>query len=147
MSGIIKDLANNLDLTNALTPLIRTADVDSASIDLQQHNNGAFICTIGITGDTLSGSVYLECAMEESTDDSVWTAVADADVLNTVTSLDALTGVVASIDDNAEDDVVVLAEYTGKLRYIRMTFDFTGTHTNGIETAVIGVKSNQVELP
>ena len=145
MSKAIKDFANNLAESACLTPLIRTADANSASLDLQQHRNGAFLNYIGITGDTLSGSVYLELELQESDDDSTWTACANADVKNTVTGTN--TGTVAKIDDNAEDDVLVWAEYTGTKRYIRMVHNFTGTHTNGIETAVIGFRTNDHELP
>lgn len=143
--GIFKDFTNSTNDTNALTPLIRTADASSASIDLRGFRNAVFLNHIGITGDTLSGSVYLELELQESDDDSVWTACADADVRNTVTGTN--TGTVAVIDDNAEDDVVVIAEYTGTKRYIRMTHNFTGTHTNGIETGVIGLRMNPNEQP
>jgi len=143
--AIIRDFSNNIADSASLTPLIRTADANSASIDLQQHRTGAFLNYIGITGDTLSASVKLELEMQESSDDSVWTACADADVKNTVTGTN--TGTVAVIDANSKDDVVVWGEYTGTKRYIRMTHNFTGTHTNGIETSTIGLRSNPQELP
>ena len=145
MSKLIKDFGNAFDVSACLTPLIRTADANSASLDLQQYRNAFFLNYIGITGDTLSGSIKLELEVQESDDDSTWAACADADVRTTVTGTN--TGTVAVIDDNAEDDVVVLAEYTGTKRYVRMVHNFTGTHTNGIETAVIGLRASDRNLP
>jgi len=143
--GIIKDFSNSVKLSNALTPLVRTADADAASIDLKGFRNAAFINHIGITGDTLSGSVLLELEVQVSDDDSAWSAAPDADVKDTVSA--TRTGTVAVINADAEDDVVVLAEYTGTARYVRMHHSFTGTHTNGIETSVIGMLMNPNEQP
>lgn len=140
-----RDLYSSLNVTQLKAPIIITADADSASIDTQLYDSAMLGFLVGITGDTLSGSVYLELEVEESVDDSVWTDVADADLTNTVTGTN--TGTVAKIDDNAEDDVIHIVGYKGNKRYIRGVGNVTGTHTNGIELAVIGIQGHAHQSP
>ena len=54
----MKDLANNLAVTQLVDPATTTATVNSASIDTQFDNGAMIIVNVGESGDTLSGSVY-----------------------------------------------------------------------------------------
>ncbi len=133
------DLFSNVKLLHALTPLIRTADAVSTGFDRLNFRSVLHLIQVGITGDTLSGSVFLDVILEHS--DSLasgYTAVTDSSHY-TGSMVTPASGVVAVINDNAEDDVVVAIEYKGPKRYSRINLDVTGTHTNGMETGVISM--------
>jgi len=104
-----------------------------------------FVVQIGISGDTLSGSVYAEIEVEESDDDATYTDVADADLTNYVTGTN--TGTICKIDDAAEDPAIHGTSYIGDARYVRSVVNLTGTHTNGIEVAVAVVLGHAHNTP
>ena len=142
---IDKDLTNLLNVTQLVDPAVVTADVDSASVDMQGYNSCMFVVNVGESGDTLSGSVYLELEVEESTDDSTFTDAADADVRGYVAgNNDGCFGV---IDAAAEDDAVFTCQYTGNARYARVVLNVTGTHTNGIPVSVTAIQAGDQILP
>lgn len=128
----------NNSVSQLLKPLIRTADANSTGVDLQGYNDCLLIFDVGDTGDTLSGSVYVELEVEESDDNSTFTDVANTDLTNYVTGNN--TGTVAKIDDNAEDERTYIVGYRGTKRYVRGVLNYTGTHTNGIEIGVIAMR-------
>lgn len=136
----MRSLHENLKFTKLQDPLIRTADANSTAVDMLGYSSLVLGALVGITGDTLSGSVKLEVEVEESDDNSTFTDVANADLTNYVTGTNP--GTIAVIDDNAEDDVLVTTGYKGAKRYVRLVFNFTGTHTNGIETAAFAVQGH-----
>lgn len=123
----------NFSNVHAKGAIVITADANSSEADLLEYDGAFLLANIGITGDTLSSSVYLEVEVEHSDDNSTWVDCADADLSSTVTGTN--TGTIAKIDDNAEDDVTVTAGYLGRKRYVRLVYNLTGTHSNGIEVA------------
>ena len=138
-------LYSGLSATALLVPAVRTADANSTAIDTRDSEDVALLFVLGDSADTLSGSVKLECEVQESDDNSTFTAVANADLTNSVTGTNV--GTPALIDAPAEDQTVVIVGYKGYKRYVRGTLNFTGTHTTGIPTAVIGLKGRNRLLP
>lgn len=132
------DFERNNSPSQLIDPVVLTADADGESLDLLGYDGAVLMFLIGESGDTLSGSVYLEAEVEESDNDSDWTDVDDGDLTNTVSGTND--GCVAFIDAPAEDDVLVMTEYTGSSRYIRPVVNVTGTHTNGIPVAAMGIR-------
>jgi hypothetical protein len=100
---------------------------------------------VGESGDTLSGSVYIELEMQESDDDSTYTAVPNAEITNSVTGTNV--GTFALIDAAAEDDAVFQSKYLGNKQYVKVNVNVTGTHTNGTPIGVIAVQSGENYLP
>ncbi len=141
----LRDLYSGLNVVQMSAPVIRTADVNSASIDTRGYDSLMLVGLVGISGDTLSGSVMVELEVEESDDDSTWTDVADADLMNYVSGTN--TGTFAVIDDPAEDDARYITGYRGSKRYVRVVGNLTGTHTNGIELAVLGIQGHAHQMP
>ncbi len=141
----MRSLHENIKITKLLDPLIRTADANSTAVDVLGYESLVMAAMIGITGDTLSGSVKVEVEVEESDDNSTFTDVANADLTNYVTGTNV--GTIAVIDDNAEDDVIVSTGYKGSKRYVRLVFNYTGTHTNGIEVAAFSVQGHPAIAP
>jgi hypothetical protein len=133
------DLSNKTAAVVSLTAANRTADTDGSTVDLQGWESALVVAVCGAEGDTLSGSVYIQFALEHSDDDSTWAAVAQADVVDgTIAS----GGIFATIDDGAEAPSIHQLSYVGGKRYVRVVDERTGTHTNGTPTAAVVVKGN-----
>lgn len=98
----------------------------------------------GISGDTLSGSVFYQVKLEESDTDVDGNYVAITDAARVVTGLTparttapAAGGVIATVDDPAEDPAHFRIGVHPSKRYVRLWLDTTGTHTNGFPAAII----------
>lgn len=139
----MKDLHSNIKVAEGLAPIVLTADQNCATIDRQGFESVEHIVMLGATGDTLSGSVYIDLVLQDSDDGSTWGDVTAAnDVIvggDGVSTAPDANGIFATIDDNAEDDRHFRIGYRGGKRYSRVQIDLTGTHTNGIEAACLAV--------
>jgi len=135
----MKDLANNLTVLQLVDPVTVTSDTNSASIDTQFDNGAMLIVNVGESGDTLSGSVKFDYILQDSSDDSSFSAVTSTDYV-TWGTVDS-SGIFATIDAAAEDDAVHKIGYVGPNRYVRVVIDATGTHSNGTPHSVSGVVS------
>ncbi len=140
-----KDLLSNLQVDQVLDPAIITTDALSSVIDMLDYNSCLIMASIGESGDTLSGSVKAEVEVQHSDDDSTYVAAPDADVRDSVVGTNV--GTLAVIDDAAEDDVVVVGQYVGKKRYVKVAINLTGTHTNGIPVGVVAARGGKRDLP
>lgn len=128
------------EFVQVLDPVVVTADTVLTGTDTADCNAVTLNVLVGESGDTLSGTVYFDYILETSEDNSTWAAVTDNDVVigQTVDS----SGIFATIDAAAEDDVVLSVGYIGYARYVRVNIDATGTHTNGTPMAALAVKGN-----
>lgn len=142
--SVIKDIKNNIKLVSSLLPLLRTADANGAGVDTQDSVGVALVAHIGLSGDTLSGSVKIEMEVEHSDDNSTFTDCADADIDAAVTGTN--TGTFAVIDAAADDEQLYKCNYLGSKRYVRVVANYTGTHTNGCAVAAHAIL-NPAHLP
>lgn len=117
-----------------------TADTSGATVERTSDEITLFLANVGISLDTLSGSVYLEVEAQHSNDGSTWAAIPDAQLrkqdgtAGTVTGTNV--GTLALINDPAEDDVAIgPVGYLGDNKYVRTYMNITGTHSNGIPVA------------
>lgn len=134
----MKDLANSIAVITSLLPATRTSSANGTGVDLQGFESAVAQIHIGASGDTLSGSVYISVKLEESDDNSSFTAVAQADVTEgTITS-----GVWYVANSAGTASTVQHIGYNGSKRYIRVTHTITGTHTNGTPSSAVIIKSN-----
>lgn len=135
----MKDLHSNIKLVQSLTAATYTSDQNGATIDRQGFEAVEHIVEVGVSGDTLSGSVKIDFVLQESDDDSTWTDVTDAAAVvvggDGVSAAPDANGIFATVDDAAEDDKILRIGYVGGKRYSRVEYDFTGTHSNGIPLA------------
>lgn len=136
----MKDIQNAIAV-KTIQAIVGNNDTEGTGVgvDLAGAGSALMIAAIGISGDTLSGSVYVTVKFQESNDNSTWNDIADADLGGGANSV--------VIDDAAEDDVVVQRTYKGGKRYVRVFVDFTGTHTNGIPIAAVIVTGNLRHAP
>jgi len=134
----MRDLHNNVDVKEALEAIVVNNDTEGtgSTIDLQGYNSAEMAVSVGQSGDTLSGSLFLEVKLQHSDDGSAWSAVGAADMLGAVPDAN---GRFALIDDPAEDGVVVAVGYIGSKRYIRVFCDTTGTWTVGTPIAAMAI--------
>jgi hypothetical protein len=121
----------------ALSAANRTADADGATIDRLNAEDVALVAVVGVSADTLSGSVYIALEVEHSDNGSVWTDCADADIVGSVTGV--TTGTFAIVDAAAEDDAVFECAYIGGKRYVRIVANFVGTHTYGTPLGAVAL--------
>ena len=134
----MRDLVNQGGEIIALVTATITADADGAGIDLANYRGCTFYAVMGDSGDTLSGSVYIELELEESDDDSTYTDCADADVQGAVTGTN--TGTFAVVNAPTEDQTVFATRYLGTKQYVRAVVNVTGTHTNGTPIGIVAVR-------
>jgi len=133
----MKDLYNNVKEVTTKLAAVFTATENFVSVDHTNFNGVDQVINVGQSGDTLSGSVYIELILEDSDDNSVWTPVTDNDcVLGPQVDSN---GVFDLIDDAAEDEKTISIGYRGIKRYSRVVAQFTGTHTNGTPLAGVAV--------
>lgn len=139
----MRDLFSNLSVVKMLTVIVGNNDTEgtpAVSIDTKGFGSAVAVASLGVSGDTLSGSLKIEVIAEESDDNVSFTPITTASHIQGSTP--AAGGIVATIDDAAEDDVVVTIGYLGYARYFRLRLDFTGTHTNGTPISMIGLRGH-----
>lgn len=136
-----RDLVHNIKPVMGLAPAVRTATALSAACDMQGFEAVVARFQSGSFGDTASGSLYTEAELQESDDNSTYTAVADADLLfpsGKSARTGTATGTFFQSKTTGAADTAGVYEvgYRGSKRYLKVNVRLTGTHTNGTPTAV-----------
>jgi len=136
--SVVKDVKNKLAIKSTILPQVATGDVTGAAVDTQDSVGVGLVAHVGLSGDTLSGSVKIELEVQHSdASGSGFAACADADIDAAVTGTN--TGTFAVIDDAAEDEKVYKVNYIGSKRYVKVIANLTGTHTNGTPLSCVAV--------
>ncbi len=126
----MRDLYDNVSVTQVTTPAVATATVTSSAIDLQGFNSAIVLFNMGASGDTLSSSVYWTLSLTEcATSGGTYTAVATSDMSAGVSSVTVALG---------QDSASYKLGYIGSQRYVKAVATKTGTMTNG---TIIGITS------
>lgn len=116
------DLYNNATTVQSLKPAARTASANGTGVDLLGYESALVVIDAGAWTD---GSHTFE--VQESDDDSTYTAVAAAD----------LQGSEPVVDGATDDDQVYELGYVGSKRYLRVITTVTGTTTGAVYAASI----------
>jgi hypothetical protein len=124
-----------------MVPNVCNDDTDGAGtgVDRRGYAEVLMIAVQGISGDTLSGSVYWTIKFQECDDNATWTNTADADLANGAN--------LWIINAAAEDPTTIIRLYKGSKRYVRIFWDATGTHTNGTPIAGVCLLSRPLHGP
>ena len=123
MRALHKDIA----VATSLAPAARTATANGTGVDLANCDQAAIAIVVGtITDGTHTPSV------QESDDNSSFSAVAAAD----------LSGTLAAMASNTNQEV----SYLGTKRYIRVVSTVSGATTGGVYSAVV-IKARQRKRP
>jgi len=139
----MRDISNKTVAVATQVPAVVTADANGTGVDLKGFQSAMVVVNSGIEGDTLSGSVKFDFILEESNDDSTYTAVTSSTSV-TEGSVDG-SGIFLTLDANGETPQCSQIGYIGSSRYIRCKIDATGTHSNGTPIGVVVVKGNPMD--
>ena len=126
-----RDLSTRLSIVESLAPASRTAAVDGAGVDLRGFDSAAVVIERGVAGGTTPSFTF---EVQESDDDSTYTAVADADLHGTEPVV-------------TEAGTPVKIGYRGDSRYIRVAITgVTGTNPTLLCGAQV-VRGHPHQLP
>ena len=139
------DLKNNIKLVESLNAIVKDADTDCTGIDTQGANSAMVMVNVGAPGITFSGTNKVDIKLEDSSDNSYFTAVTNNNFV-TGGTVDS-SGIWQTIDANGECNDVYGIGYVGPKRYIRAVLDFSGTHGTGTVFGVTGALGNLESAP
>ena len=140
----MKDLSNNISPAISIIPAVRTAAVNGSGVDLQGYESATAVVFVGAEGDTLSSSVHFVVSLEHSDDNSTFTDVAQADIVDGTISSG---GIFLKMDGTAGGNPDTTGEihrvgYVGGKRYVRVVLAKTGTHSTGTPIGAMIVKGH-----
>jgi len=145
----MKDLYNNITVASMLDPIVSGDGAAGGALvaDLAGYNSAVFVWHVGVQGSALSTSNYYTLKMEHADDDGTGSAgsysnVAAADVQGVTPA----SGIVATVDDPAEDNAVYKVGYTGGKRFVKCTLAETGTAPN-LPQSLIVIKGHPLDSP
>ena len=138
-----REIFNSIKIENVVEAQVLTADPTATVVDMSDASSVDFLINMGASGDTLSGSVYWTISLQDSPDNSTFTAVTDAGSL-----LIAIDGTIQTdatsivVNDPAEDSKNFEISYKvpGSKRYLKLIIAKTGTHTNGTPMSASAIK-------
>jgi len=113
-----RDLVNNISVAQTLAPAARTASANGTGVDLQGYESAAVVIAAGTITD---GTHTIE--IQESDDNSTFTAVADADLQGS--------------EPTVASNTVYEVGYLGSKRYIRAITTVSGATSGGVYGAVV----------
>jgi hypothetical protein len=126
----MRDLKSNIGPAITLSPAVRTASANGTGVDLRGFHSAAVVVA---TGTITDGTHVVE--VQESDDNSTFTAVADGDLQGTEPSI-----------GSANDDTVYKIGYVGTKRYIRAATTVSGTTSGGAYSAMV-IRGNPEDSP
>ena len=117
----MKDMSNTIATAVSVKNAVYTAASNGTGVDLQGYESATVMVDVGAEGDTLSSSVHFEISLEHSDDNSTFTDVAQADIVDGTISSGGiflkLDGTAGGNPDTAGD--IFRVGYVGGKRYIR----------------------------
>lgn len=108
---------------------------------MKGYNSCLILYQFGISGDTLSGSVFVQAVLEHADDNGSGAAGTYAAV-----PAASIVGTLPLVDDPAEDPAIHAVAYLGGKEWVRPSMAFTGTHTNGIPIAITALRGHKGDL-
>tara|TARA_B110000444_G_C18794751_1_gene574271 strand:+ start:206 stop:658 length:453 start_codon:yes stop_codon:yes gene_type:complete len=139
------DIKNNLKIVKGLSPATITANTSSAECDLKGFSGAMCVVTTGVSGDTLSGTVFWNITLEHGD---------TSGALSTVTSSKDVTGGTLAANNswaliNAAGDAsnVFGIGYVGGKQFLKITITKTGTHSNGTIFGANFIKGHPISAP
>jgi hypothetical protein len=135
----MRDLYRNLLVSQHFNPANSTVTRTSTAIDLQGYNSASVMFAIGLSGDTLSGSVFWTLKLQHSDDDSVYTDVTVGDLLNSSATV--------VVNSASLDETVYSFGYNGNKRYLKGVATPTGTHSVGTPIGILAMRGTPSYMP
>ena len=122
---MLRDIYHKLATLISVLPQVLTATIASpTAVELDDAEGVNFDITVGTSGGTLDGSNYVDFILQDSPDGSTWTIVTNTKYVLGLTPDSS--GIVATVDDAAEDDTNYRLGYLGPQRFARIVPTVTG---------------------
>ena len=140
----MRDLSNNIVPVVSLAAAVRAAAANGTGVDLQGYESATVLVDVGAEGDTLSSSVFFEVSLEHSDDNSSFSDVVQADIIDGTIAAD---GIFLKLDGTSGGDPdsaggIFRVGYVGGKRYLRVVLAKTGTHSNGTPLGAMVIKGH-----
>lgn len=135
----MRDLYHNVLATQVLSPIVSTTTKTSATIDLQGFNSVSVVFTVGLSGDTLSNSLYWTLTLQDSPDNVTFTPVA-------AVSINAGSASIV-VNSSSLDRTAYSFGYIGGQRYIQAVATPTGSVSSGVPIGVIALRGTAAYRP
>ena len=140
----MKDMSNSVATAVSIKNAVKTSAENGTGVDLQGYESATVFVDVGAEGDTLSSSVHFEISLEHSDDNSSFSDVAQADIVDGTISGSGiwlkLDGTAGGNPDTAGD--IFRVGYRGGKRYIRVVLAKTGTHSTGTSIGAFVMKGH-----
>jgi hypothetical protein len=141
----MRDGKSGLAFDESLNAIVKDADTNCTAIDQQGFSSVTHIVNVGAPGITFSTSNKIDIKLEDSDDNSSFSAVT-ANTSVTGGTVDS-NGIFQTIDANGDCNKVYAIGYVGGKRYSRVVLDFSGTHGTGTVVGVVGAKGHPLHGP
>lgn len=128
----MRDLYHNVLATQVLSPVVSTAAKTSSTIDMQGFSSVSVVFALGLSGDTLSGSLYWTLKLQHSDDDSTYSDTAATDI-----NAGAATIVVNA---TTLDRTAYSFGYIGGKRYVKGVATPTGSIVSGMPIGIVALR-------
>lgn len=140
----MEDVHSGMNVTLAFGPAVLAADNTPAAIDLQGYRAAEIVLAIGAGGITFDSTNKIEFKVTHSDDDSIYSNVADADLLGVSSTTG---GIIKSLVAAHASAGVYRFGYRGGKRYLKILADFSGTHGTGTALACIVARMRATKSP
>lgn len=137
----MRDIYSNLSVTQILSAAAAKTTQTSSPVDLQGFNGAMIVFNMGLSGDTLSGSVYWTLKIQDSPDGVTYTDVA-VGLLSGNQSSNTIV-----LNAPGQDQKAYKFGYIGNNRYLQAVATPTGTTTNGIPIGIISTRGKPSLAP
>lgn len=144
------DLVSNIRMPVGAVLATLDADTNGAAVDNQLYKSVVHGWYVGIGGITFTSTNRLDIVIQESDDNSTWTAVASEEDLILPYGISFTTGGIVKsyiAAKAAADTTYNLVGYRGKKRYSRLRLEFGGTHSSGTPVEIITLLGHPMHKP
>jgi len=126
----MKDLYHDFRSTAVLRPItVSAGSGNGTGTDLLGYEGCLMVCHVGASGGLLGGSNYVTIQFLESSNNTVFSAIADTDLIGGNNT--------HVINANANANTSIQRTYTGSARYVTVTVANTGGVTLPVAAEVI----------
>jgi hypothetical protein len=123
------NLVSGIKVGITMVPVLANDDTEGAGVGVDRRGFGEalMVAQQGISGDTLAANLCWTIHFQDCDDNATWVDIADAYLQGGAN--------LWIINAAAEDPTMIVRNYVGSKRYVRIAWVKTGTHTNGTPIA------------
>ena len=144
------DLASDLRALPAILPASYTTDQTSSALNTASYGYKSLTLALhlGVGGITFDGTDRIDVKVTHSDDDSTYADVTSDDIILPYGATAVATGgIVKSLIALHAAAEVFLVGYIGKKQYVKVKYDFAGTHGSGTILGASWILSHPMSAP